>query len=371
MSFLELFEQHSWEGMAERINSKRATDVERALNRAGKRDLDDFCALISPAADSYLEPMAQLSYQLTRKRFGNTTQLYIPMYLSNECHNICTYCGFSVHNKLARRTLDRQQVMQEVEAIKVHGFEHLLMVTGEANRTVGVDYLEQALEWVRPHFSSLSLEVQSLDQADYERLISKGLDSVLLYQETYHRDNYRQYHPKGKKRNFEYRLETPDRLGRAGIHRIGLGTLLGLEDWRTDAAFVALHLGYLERRYWQTKYSISLPRLRPAEGVQSPNVVVTDRDFVQLICAYRIYSENVEISLSTRERPEFRDHLLKLGITSMSAGSKTEPGGYAIEEEALEQFEISDDRSVEEVVAMIRRQGFEPVWKDWDSVLGG
>ncbi|MDF1529582.1 MAG: 2-iminoacetate synthase ThiH, partial [Sedimenticola sp.] len=207
-------------------------------------------------------------------------------------------------------------------------------------------------------------------QADYERLIKQGLNSVLLYQETYHRDNYPQYHPKGKKRNFEYRLETPDRLGRAGIHRIGLGTLLGLEEWRTDAAFVALHLGYLERQYWQTKYSISLPRLRPAEGVQSPNVEVTDRDFVQLICAYRIYSENVEISLSTRERPEFRDHLLKLGITSMSAGSKTEPGGYAIEEEALEQFEISDERTPEEVAAMIRRQGFEPVWKDWDSVLG-
>ena len=370
MTFLDTFEQHSWEGMAERINSKQAADVERALNRHGKRDLDDFCALISPVAVPYLEQMAQLSYKLTRKRFGNTTQLYIPMYLSNECHNICTYCGFSVHNKLERRTLNQQQIMQEVAAIKSHGFEHLLLVTGEANRTVGVDYLEQALEWVRPYFSSLSMEVQSLDQADYERLIKKGLNSVLLYQETYHRDNYKQYHPKGKKGNFEYRLETPDRLGRAGIHRIGLGTLLGLEDWRTDAGFIALHLGYLERQYWQTKYSISLPRLRPAAGVQSPNVEVTDRDFVQLICAYRIYSENVEISLSTRECPEFRDHLLKLGITSMSAGSKTEPGGYSIEEEALEQFEISDERSAEEVAAMIRRQGFEPVWKDWDSVLG-
>ena len=370
MSFLPLFEQHSWEGMRQRIESKGSVDVERALEKQGRPDLDDFCALISPAAVPYLERMAQLSYRLTRKRFGNTTQLYIPMYLSNECHNICTYCGFSVHNKLQRRTLNQQQIMREVEAIKAHGFEHLLLVTGEANRTVGVDYLEQALAWVRPYFSSLSMEVQSLDQADYERLIKRGLNSVLLYQETYHRDNYKQYHPKGKKRNFEYRLETPDRLGRAGIHRIGLGSLLGLEDWRTDAAFVALHLGYLQRQYWQTKYSISLPRLRPAAGVQSPNVVVTDRDFVQLICAYRIYSENVEISLSTRESPEFRDHLLKLGITSMSAGSKTEPGGYAIEEEALEQFEISDERSPEDVAAMIRGQGFEPVWKDWDSVLG-
>lgn len=370
MSFLSVFEQHSWQGMSERINAKQASDVERALSRRGKRDLDDFCALISPAAVPYMERMAQISHDLTRKRFGNTTQLYIPMYLSNECHNICTYCGFSVNNKLERRTLDQQQIMREVQAIKAHGFEHLLLVTGEAHRKVGVDYFEQVLEWVRPHFANLSMEVQAMDQADYERLIQHGLNSVLLYQETYHRDNYKDYHPKGKKGNFEYRLETPDRLGRAGIHRIGLGTLLGLEEWRTDAAFVALHLGYLERQFWQTKYSISLPRLRPAAGVQSPNVEVTDRDFVQLICAYRIYSENVEISLSTRECPKFRDHLLKLGITSMSAGSKTEPGGYAIEEEALEQFEISDQRSPEEVAAMIRRQGFEPVWKDWDSVLG-
>lgn len=369
MSFLQLFQQHSWEGMAERIYNKRAADVEYALGKQGKRDLDDFCALISPAATAYLEAMAQLSHDLTRKRFGNTTQLYIPLYLSNECHNICTYCGFSVDNKLERRTLDHGQVMQEVAVIKAHGFEHLLLVTGEANHTVGVDYLARVIDWVRPHFSNISMEVQSMEQADYARLIGHGLNSVLLYQETYHQANYSQYHPKGKKRNFEYRLETPDRLGRAGIHRIGLGALLGLEDWRVDSGFVALHLGYLERQYWQTKYSISLPRLRPAAGCPPPNVVVTDREFVQLITAYRIHSEAVEISLSTRESPQFRDRLLKLGITSMSAGSKTEPGGYTMEETTLEQFEIDDDRTPMEVAAMIRSQGFEPVWKDWDTVL--
>jgi len=166
-----------------------------------------------------------------------------------------------------------------------------------------------------------------------------------------------------------YRLETPDRLGRAGIHRIGIAALLGLEDWRVDSGFVALHLGYLERHYWRTKYSISLPRLRPAAGCQSPNVTVSDRDFVQLICAYRIYNENVEISLSTRESPVLRNHLLKLGITSMSAGSKTEPGGYTVSDEALEQFEVSDERSPAQVAEMIRSQGFDPVWKDWDTVL--
>lgn len=369
MSFLAEFERHTWEGMGERIQAKGPADVERALAVTGRRSLDDFLALVSPAAGPYLERMAQLSYRLTRKRFGNTTQLYIPLYLSNECHNICTYCGFSVDNRLERRTLDRDAVMEEVREIKAHGFEHLLLVTGEAHRRVGIDYFEQVLDWVTPHFANITMEVQAMEQGEYERLIRRGLNSVLLYQETYNANTYGGYHPKGRKANMAYRLETPDRLGRAGIHRIGLGALLGLEEWRTDAGFVALHLAYLRNRYWQTKYSISLPRLRPAAGCQPPNVVVSDRDFVQLVCAYRIFDENVEISLSTRERPAFRDRLLKLGITSMSAGSKTDPGGYAMTDEALEQFEISDERSPEEVAAMIRSQGFEPVWKDWDPVL--
>lgn len=369
MSFLSEFEQHSWEAMGERIYAKTERDVERALNFPGKRIHEDFLALVSPAAAPYLEQMAQLSYQLTRKRFGNTTQLYIPLYLSNECHNICTYCGFSVDNKIERLTLDKDQLMQEVEQIKQLGFDHILLVTGEANRKVGVDYFEQVLDWLRPHFSSITMEVQALEQDEYQRLIRRGLNSVLIYQETYNRQTYKSYHPKGKKSNMDYRLETPDRLGRAGIHRIGLAALLGLEDWRVDSAFVAMHLAYLERKYWKTRYSISLPRLRPAEGFQSPNVLVTDNDFVQLICAYRIFNENVEISLSTRESPHLRDNLLKLGVTTMSAGSRTEPGGYAVKDEALEQFAVNDERSPQEVASMIREQGFDPVWKDWDAVL--
>ena len=356
--------------MTERVFDSTAADVEHALSRAGRGGLSDFCALVSPAAASYLEDMAQLSYRLTRKRFGRTTQLYIPLYLSNECHNICTYCGFSVDNKLERITLDKKQLMEEVEAIKRHGFDHILLVTGEARRKVGVDYFERVLTWLRPYFSSISLEVQALDQVDYERLIAKGLNSVYLYQETYHRDNYRRYHPKGHKANMDYRLEAPDRLGRAGIHRIGLAALLGLEDWRVDSSFVALHLAYLERQYWKTRYSISLPRLRPAAGCQSPKVEISDREFVQLICAWRIFNENVEISLSTRESPEFRNHLIGLGITTMSAGSKTDPGGYAATEDELQQFEVNDERDPAAVAAVIRQQGFDPVWKDWDSVLG-
>jgi 2-iminoacetate synthase len=213
------------------------------------------------------------------------------------------------------------------------------------------------------------MEVQPLDQPDYEALIPEGLNTVLVYQETYHQDDYKKHHPKGKKSNFKYRIETPDRLGQAGIHKIGLGVLIGLEDWRTDSFFTALHLNYLERKFWQTKYSISFPRLRPFSGGLPPKVEMTDRELVQLICAYRIFNEEVELSLSTRESQHLRNNVVRLGITSISAGSKTDPGGYASQEHALEQFEISDERTPAEIISMIRCHGYEAVWKDWDAVL--
>ena len=366
--FREVFDNYNWDGIKADILAKTETDVRFALSKA-KRDLEDFKALISPAAAPFLEQMGRLSNQLTRKRFGNTIQMYIPLYLSNECQNICTYCGFSFDNKIPRVTLTDAQILQEVEAIKAFGYDHILLVTGEANKTVGTDYFEHVLELIRPYFSNISLEVQPLDAEDYGKLTKHALNTVLVYQETYHRENYKLYHPKGKKSNFDYRLETPDRLGEVAMHKIGLGTLLGLEDWRIDTFFTALHLHYLEKKYWQTKYSISFPRLRPAEGSQEPNHPLSDKDLVQLICAFRIFNENVELSLSTREAPQFRDHVFKLGITSMSAGSKTEPGGYAVHLHTLEQFEISDERSPQQVAEMIRVNGYEPVWKDWDKAF--
>jgi 2-iminoacetate synthase len=350
------------------IYSKTAIDVENALH-ASKRTLEDFKALISPAASRYLEPMARLSRELTQKRFGKTIQMYIPLYLSNECTNICTYCGFSLDNKVRRRTLNADEILREVEVIKSLGYEHVLLVTGEANQTVHVDYFKKALDLIRPHFAQVSVEVQPLEQDEYEQLIPLGLHSVLIYQETYHREDYRKHHPKGKKSNFNYRLETPDRLGRAGIYKMGLGVLIGLEDWRTDSFFTALHLNYLERTYWQTRYSLSFPRLRPFSGGLEPKVEMTDKELVQLICAYRIMNEEVEISLSTRESEKFRNHCIQLGVTSISAGSKTNPGGYAVEPGSLEQFEISDERSPAQIAEMIRLGGYEPVWKDWDNVF--
>ena len=366
--FTEIFDSYNWAAVKEGIYSKTAADVERALGKP-QRDLEDFKALISPAAAAYLEEMAQLSHQLTQKRFGKVIQLYIPLYLSNECQNICTYCGFSYENKLRRRTLGTGELLREVAAIKEMGYEHVLLVSGEANQTVGVDYFVKALEVVGPHFAQISMEVQPLDEQEYAQLIEHGLNTVLVYQETYHREDYKLHHPKGKKSNFGYRLETPDRLGRAGIHKMGLGVLIGLEDWRTDSWFTALHLRYLEKMYWKTKYSLSFPRLRPFSGGIAPKVVMSDRELTQLICAYRLLDEEVELSLSTRESPVFRDHAIRLGITSLSAGSRTNPGGYVVDRESLEQFEIHDDRSPAKIAEMIRGQGYEAVWKDWDRVL--
>jgi 2-iminoacetate synthase len=367
--FTELFNTYNWNETKQSIYDKTKADVEHALNKTAKRDLEDFKALISPIAASYLEPMAELSQRLTQKRFGKTIQMYVPLYLSNACQNICTYCGFSFDNKIKRKTLTDSEILKEVEAIKALGYNHVLLVTGEANQTVGVPYLKNAIKLIRPYFSLISIEVQPLDQHEYEELIDEGLNTVLVYQETYHKEDYKLHHPKGKKSNFNYRLETPDRLGNSSIHKIGLGTLIGLEDWRTDSFFTALHLTYLEKKYWRTKYSISFPRLRPAQGIIEPKVVMNDKELVQLICAYRIFNEEIELSISTRENENFRNNIIKLGITSMSAGSKTNPGGYAVEKESLEQFEISDERSPQEIMQVIKENGYEAVWKDWDEVL--
>ncbi len=363
-NFKNIFDQYNWDETLSEILAKNENDVLQALHKSN-RNLEDFKALISPAAKPYLEEMAQLSSAVTKKRFGNTIQMYAPMYLSNECQNICTYCGFSMTNKIPRRTLTDQEILKEIDFLKSKGYDHILLVTGEANKTVGVDYINNAIRLIQSKFANITIEVQPLDQADYEMLIQNGLYAVLVYQETYHKEEYKKHHPKGRKSNFEYRLETPDRLGRAGIHKIGLGALFGLEDWRADSFFTALHLQYLQKTYWKTKYSISFPRLRPHSGGLEPKVAMTDSDLVQLICAYRLLDEDVELSMSTRESEVFRENVVGLGITSISAESKTNPGGYVVEPQSLEQFEISDERPTEAVVAMLRQKGLDVVWKDW------
>lgn len=366
--FKDTFDTYQWDEVQASIQSKTSKDVEAALV-ATHRTLEDFKALISPAASPYLEQMAQLSHQLTQKRFGNTIQLFAPIYLSNVCSNICTYCGFSANHKIKRKILTTDEIREEIKVIKQFGYEHILLVTGESNHTVNVDYFLEAIEIMKPYFANISFEVQPLTQDEYTQLERAGTYSVLVYQETYNKEKYKDYHLKGNKADFYHRLDTPDRIGLAGMHKIGLGVLLGLDDWRTDSFFCALHLDYLQRTYWQSKYSIAFPRIRPAEGVDISKYHITDKELVQLICAYRIFNEDLEISISTRESEAFRDHLIKLGTTSMSAGSKTNPGGYSVDVDSLEQFEISDDRTPEQVTAAIAANGYEPVWKDWVSIF--
>ncbi|MDO4691378.1 MAG: 2-iminoacetate synthase ThiH [Porphyromonadaceae bacterium] len=368
MSFYDELQKLDWEEVTHSISDKTEADVRRALS-ADRLGLEDFKALISPAAEPFLREMATKAEQLTLKRYGRTIQMYVPLYLSNHCANFCVYCGFNCLNQINRVKLDVPQIMDEIAVLKDWGYKHILLVSGESPRLTPAAYYEEVVRAVRPHFSQVSLEVQPLQTEEYARLVEAGVSFVCVYQETYHEQAYPKYHPKGLKANFRYRLETPERCAQAGIRKVGIGALLGLEDWRTDAFFTALHLNYLERYHWRTKYSISLPRLRPHVGEFEPKDPINDRQMAQLICAYRLFDPEVDISLSTREGSAFRDMAMHIGVTSMSAGSSTEPGGYAKPRKELEQFEINDARSVSEMAEAIRAQGYEPVWKDWDFWL--
>jgi 2-iminoacetate synthase len=367
LTFHDTWRQHAFADVARAIVTKTPAHVRRALGRARSGlSLDDLAALLSPAAAPFLEEMAQLSHQLTVERFGRTMQLYAPMYLTNVCANICTYCGFSAQNRIPRKALNDAEILAEADVLKRHGFDHVLLVTGESSR-YGTDYLASALRLLRTKFSNLSIEVQPLETENYATLVANGLSTVLVYQETYDDATYPLHHTKGPKSDLRYRLETPDRLGRAGVKKIGLGALYGLSDWRAESWFVGLHLRYLEKNFWRTRYSISFPRLRPHEGNDIAVTPFDERNLVQAACAFRLFSQEVELSLSTRESEHFRNHAFRLGFTSMSAGSKTNPGGYTSAPDSLEQFAIDDERSPEQVAAFLRSHGYEAVWKDWDA----
>ncbi len=369
--FSEELKNYDWEETTARIQAKTADDVRRALARR-RCDLDDFMALVSPAAAPFLEQMARLSRLYTEERFGRTVSMFVPLYITNSCTNSCVYCGFHVANKMKRTILTEEEIVNEYKAIKrLAPFENLLLVTGENPAKAGVPYIARALDLAKPYFSNLKIEVMPLATEDYASLRRHGMNGVICFQETYNRANYKTYHPRGMKSDFEWRVNGFDRMGQVGVHSIGMGVLIGLEpSWRTDITMMALHLRYLQRHYWRTRYSVNFPRMRPSEnGGFQPNCVMTDRELAQVTFAMRIFDHDVDISYSTREPADFRDHMATLGVTTMSAGSKTEPGGYYTYPQALEQFHVSDERSAREVEAALRRMGREPVWKDWDAVF--
>jgi 2-iminoacetate synthase len=349
-----------------RTIAERAThaDVARVLHTP-RRTIADFAVLLSPAATNRLEDLAVAAQSTTVRRFGRTVRLFAPLYLSNECVSTCTYCGFSAGNQIARRTLTPQEVLEEARALRSNGFRHVLLVSGEHARIVSKDYLVECVRLLAPEIPSISVEVQVWDTDTYRRLVEAGCEGLVVYQETYARGTYGHVHLKGKKRNYDWRLAALDRGAEGGMRRLGLGALLGLHaDWRLEALAMAAHARALMRRWWRCEVSASLPRLRPAAGGFEPAIPVGDRALVQLLCALRLFLPDLGLSLSTREPPELRDALLRLGVTQMSAGSHTEPGGYAEASDAEPQFEVSDTRSPDEVAATLRAAGYDPVWID-------
>lgn len=370
MTVADSLRQLEWDDISLSLYAKTQADVMAALLHPAP-GWQQFLALTSPAGEAYLPMMAEKARALTRQRFGNTVSMFVPLYLSNLCANECTYCGFTLSNKIKRVKLGAQQIAEEIRAIKAMGFDSLLLVTGEHETKAGMAYFEEVIPLIRPHFSHLAMEVQPLSTDEYQTLARLGVDSVLVYQETYHRAHYAEYHLRGQKQDFDWRLETPDRLGQAGISKIGLGALLGLSDWRTDSAFTARHLGLLQQTYWKSRYSVAFPRIKPCAGEPfTAKTEITDRQLIQLICAYRICFPEVELSLSTRESPAFRDHVVPLAINQLSAASQTQPGGYSEASNALEQFSTEDTRPATTVAAKLSEQGLEPVWTDWLEPFG-
>jgi 2-iminoacetate synthase len=356
------------------------------------RVVQRFASLLQPQSDAQLEANAREAEKLTRQNFGRTMRLFAPLYLSNECVNICKYCGFSRDNPILRVTLAVDQVEAEARHLYQQGFRNVLLVAGEHPKLVAPDYLARCVERLRGFIPAVSLEVGPMETAEYEPIVAAGAEGLVVYQETYDRELYAELHTSGPKRDFDWRLDCPERAYAAGFRRLGIGALFGLAAWEGEALALAAHVDYLLRHCWKASVTVSLPRLRPAAGEFQPRTEFPDRALVQVILALRLCFPQVGIVLSTREAPELRDRLVRLGVTLMSAGSHTEPGGYtgagsesvhqtqrgrlvpviASEGEhlgATEQFSIADERSPEEMAARLRELGLEPVWKDWDAAL--
>lgn len=339
-------------------------DVTAALARE-RRDLRDLAALLSPAAEARIEEVAQAAATATLQRFGRAVRLFAPLYVSNACLSTCTYCGFAKDLDIVRRTLTPAQVEDEANLLCAKGFRHLLLVSGEHRVEVSADYLVDVVTRLAPFVPSISIETQTWSDDTYARLVKAGTEGVVHYQETYDRARYAEVHVAGWKRDYDRRLASTERAAEAGIRRLGIGALLGLaEDWRADVLAVAAHAAFLVRRYWRTEVTVSLPRIKPSASGYQPVVPVSDRAYVQALAALRLYEPEAGIVLSTREPAALRDGLVRIAVTHMSAGSSTEPGGYAHPGEAQEQFHVSDERSPADVAAMLERAGYEPVWKD-------
>jgi len=355
-----------WRKRMERV---AADDVRKALAQPpGSYNPERLVTLVSPAAADCLEDMAQSARQLTIQRFGKTIRLYAPLYLSNYCTNSCLYCGFNRTSKFQRRRLSIAQAVSEANIIAAEGFSDILLVSSEDRDHISIEYLAELAQELRKNFSFIAMEVYSMNRDEYSQLFNAGVEGVTLYQETYNRQVYDYYHPAGTKADYDTRLDAPDEIAAASMREIGLGALLGLADWRTETLALAEHAHYLMKHYWQSHVSFSFPRLRPAHEVERSQFrhLLGDTELAQMILALRLCFADAGLVLSTREPAKLRDHFINLGITRISAGSKTSPGGYSGHDDSGRQFEVDDNRTAGEVAEMIKQQGMEPVFKDWD-----
>jgi 2-iminoacetate synthase len=363
-----------------------------SLPRTQHPRLQRFASLLENNTPKHLESLAHQSLTLTRRQFGNTMRLFAPIYLSNECVNNCQYCGFSRDNTAINRvTLSIDQVVQETQFLANQGFRNILLVAGEHPKFVSNGYLENCIRAIRELIPSISIEVGPMESHEYQQMVNAGAEGLIVYQETYDRQAYSTLHTAGPKKDYDWRLECPDRGIIGGFRRIGIGALFGLSDWRLEALKLAAHLDYLYKHGWKTSYTVAFPRLRPAAGLFKPLTDFPDWALLQTLCAFRLTFPEVGIILSTRESATLRDSLAPLGITHMSAGSHTEPGGYtgvgtedlhqtikgkrielsshSSDNKAEGQFNIADERSPAEVATMLKHCGLDPVWKDWDTSL--
>lgn len=367
MPFSEVLDRDALTDIARRAGNAGITAVRRAVEERPPQ-LEALAPLLSPAASEMLETLARAAHESTVARFGKTIGLFAPLYLSNECVCTCTYCGFSMGLDIKRRTLFPAEVENEARELAHRGLRNILLVSSEHPKRVPPQYVASCIEAAKRHAPYVGIEIAAAEEEDYRRFVAAGCDGVVLYQETYDVDVYRRHHLGGPKMRFGWRMDALERASKAGAKHLGIGALMGLSDWRFEALALVAHARYLERHCWRSQINVSLPRINPAAGGFVADHPIGDRDFVQMICFLRIALPTAGIILSTRERPELRDKLIPLGVTLMSAGSSTEPGGYEEPGSAGEQFELEDTRSPDEVAQRLRELGYEPVFKDWEHM---
>jgi len=339
-------------------------DIIRVLNKVNLNEYD-FLTLLSPRAELFLEEIAQKSHSLTIQNFGRTILLYTPMYISNYCVNKCAYCGFNIENDIRRRKLTLKEIEEESNVISSRGLRHILVLTGESRKESPISYIIDAVKIMKKYFDSISIEIYPLKEGEYQQLINAGVDGLTIYQEVYNEEIYDRVHIAGPKKNYRFRLDAPERASKAKMRKVNIGALLGLEDWRREAFFTGIHAKYLQDKYTDVEFSVSLPRIRPHAGSFKDIKRVKDKDLVLILLATRLFLPRVGITISTRENPSFRDNLIPLGVTKMSAGVTTEVGGHSSKGKSDGQFQISDDRSVYEIKNVILSKGYQPVFKDW------